>query len=80
MEKNSKKYIYIYLHTYLYTYTHTHTRMYIFLRSLSGEESASQAGDTGSVPGSGRSPGEGNGNALEYSYLRNPRTEAPGGL
>ena len=30
------------------------------------------AGDTGSIPGSGRSPGEGNGNPLQYSYLRNP--------
>ena len=38
------------------------------------------AGDTGSVPGSGRSPREGNGNPLQYSYLRNPWTEEPGGL
>ena len=30
------------------------------------------AGDTGSIPGSGRSPGEGNGNRLQYSCLRNP--------
>ena len=30
------------------------------------------AGDTGSVPESGRSPGEGNGNPLQYSYLENP--------
>ena len=29
------------------------------------------AGDTGSVPGSGRSPGEGNGNLLQYSCLEN---------
>ena len=28
--------------------------------------------DTGSVPGSGRSPGEGNGNLLQYSCLENP--------
>ena len=28
--------------------------------------------DPGSVPGSGRSPGEGNGNPLQYSYLENP--------
>ena len=28
--------------------------------------------DTGSVPGSGRSPGEGNGNPLQYSCLENP--------
>ena len=30
------------------------------------------AGDSGLVPGWGRSPGEGNGNTLQYSYLRNP--------
>ena len=30
------------------------------------------AGHTGSVPGSGRSPGEGNGNPLQYSCLGNP--------
>ena len=34
--------------------------------------SAYNAGDTGSVPGSGRSPGEGNGNLLQYSCLENP--------
>ena len=30
------------------------------------------AGDLGSIPGSGRSPGEGNGNPLQYSCLENP--------
>ena len=30
------------------------------------------AGDTGLIPGSGRSPGEGNGNPLQYSCLGNP--------
>ena len=30
------------------------------------------AGDTGSTPGWGRSPGEGNGNPLQYSCLENP--------
>ena len=30
------------------------------------------AGDTGSIPGLGRSLGKGNGNPLQYSYLRNP--------
>ena len=30
------------------------------------------AGDTGSIPGSGRYPGEGNGNPLQYSYLGSP--------
>ena len=30
------------------------------------------AGSTGSIPGSAQSPGEGNGNPLQYSYLGNP--------
>ena len=34
--------------------------------------SASNAGDRGSIPGLGRSPGEGNGNPLQYSCLENP--------
>ena len=34
--------------------------------------SAWDAGDTGSIPGLGRSPGEGNGNPLQYSCLENP--------
>ena len=37
-----------------------------------GRESACNAGDTGSVPGLGRSPGEGNGNPLQYFCLENP--------
>ena len=37
-----------------------------------GKESANNAGDVGSVPGSGRSPGEGNGNVLQYSCMKNP--------
>ena len=39
-----------------------------------------KAGDAGSIPESGRYPGEGNGNSLHYSHLENPWTEAPGGL
>ena len=34
--------------------------------------SARNAGDQGSIPGLGRSPGEGNGNPLQYSCLENP--------
>ena len=36
-----------------------------------GKESACNAGDLGLIPGSGRSPGEGNGYPLQYSYLEN---------
>ena len=38
------------------------------------------AGDTGSILGSGRSLGEGNGNPLQCSCLKNPGTGEPGGL
>ena len=37
-----------------------------------GKESACSTGDPGSIPGSERSPGEGNGNPLHYSCLGNP--------
>ena len=37
-----------------------------------GKESACGAGDPGSIPGLGRSPGEGGGNTLQYSCLGNP--------
>ena len=40
--------------------------------------SAWNAGDPGSIPGSGRSPGEGNGNPLQYSCLENPRRSLVG--
>ena len=33
---------------------------------------SAKAGDVGSIPELGRSPGEGNGNPLQYSYLENP--------
>ena len=36
-----------------------------------GKESACNAGDQGSIPGSGRSPGKGNSNPLQYSCLEN---------
>ena len=39
---------------------------------LSGKESACQAGDSGSIPGLGRFPEEGNGNLLQYACLGNP--------
>ena len=37
-----------------------------------GKASACNAGDPGLIPGSGRCPGEGNGNPLQYSCLENP--------
>ena len=42
---------------------------HIFPGGLDGKESACNAGDPGSIPGLGRSPGEGNGYLLQYSCL-----------
>ena len=43
-----------------------------FPGSLDSKATAYNAGDLGSIPGSGRSPGEGNGNPFQYSCLENP--------
>ena len=62
-------YICIYIHTYiLCVYTHTHR---YFPGGSDGTESAYNARNPGSIPGSGRSPGEGNGNPLQYPCLEN---------
>ena len=56
--------IYVWMDVYVYIYG---------LPSwLSCKESAHNAGDPGSISGLGRSPGEGNGNPLQYSCLENP--------
>ena len=50
-------------------------RFWIFPGGSDGKASAYNAyhvGDLGSIPGSGRSPGEGNGNSFQYSCLENP--------
>ena len=44
---------------------------YIIPRGSDGKASACNAGDLGSIPGLGRSPGEENGNSLQYSYVEN---------
>ena len=55
----------------------------VVLRGLPGcsviKNLPANAGDVGLIPGSGRSPGEGDGNPLQYSCLENPM-EKPGGL
>ena len=45
---------------------------------LDGKESAFNAGDVGSIPGWGRSPGGGHGNSLQYSCLENPMDRGEG--
>ena len=57
------------------------TILTIFLMGFPGgsEDKAStcNAGDPSSIPGLQRSPGEGNGNPLQYSYLKNPMDRGP---
>ena len=49
----------------------------IFPSGSDVKESACNAGDLGSIPGLGRSPGEGHGNPLQYSCWKIPWTEVP---
>ena len=55
----------------------THTFWGGFPGGPDGEESACNAGDPGSIPGSGKSLGEGNGNPLQYSCLGNSMDREP---
>ena len=54
------------------SYAEAKIHILTFLVTQDGKEAAHNAGDTGLIPGSGRSPGEGNGNPLQYSCLGNP--------
>ena len=45
---------------------------FFFPGGSGGKESACNVGDLGLIPGSGRSPGDGNGYALQYSCVENP--------
>ena len=51
---------------------HIHRSILGFPGGLGGKESACNVGDLGLIPGLERSPGEGNGNPLQYSCLENP--------
>ena len=51
-----------------------------FLSGSAVKNLPASARDEDWIPGSGRSPGEGNGNPLQYSCLEIPWTEEPGGL
>ena len=64
------------IHTIDYVYTREPPTIYTTMYkgtscSSVGKESVSNSGDPGSVPGSGRSPGEGNGHPLQDSSLEN---------
>ena len=68
MPKKVESRILKYTHTHIYTPIHSSR----FPKWLTGKESSCQTGDVGLIHGSGRAPGEGNGNLLQYSFLGNP--------
>ena len=57
-------------HSHIVTESNTMKRWFSGKKNLPAN--AGDAGGTGSIPGSRRSPGEGNGNPLQYSCLENP--------
>ena len=57
------------LHIYICMYTWD-SQVALVVKNL--PSNARDLRDVGSIPGSGRSPGEGNGNPLQYSHLENP--------
>ena len=61
-----------YIYICMYIYAHLYIIYMRLPKWLSAKESACNAGDPGSISGSGRSPGEGKGNPLQYSCLGNP--------
>ena len=65
------------LHEFFYTSSEFPSAAFFLhvLYLVISKASACNAGDLGSIPGSGRSPGEGNGNSLQYSCLENPMDE-----
>ena len=52
----------------------------VFPGGSDSKASARNAGGPGLIPGSGRSPGEGNGNPIQHPGLENSMEEEPGGL
>ena len=67
-----QKNIYLYLINYAKAYALRKSLSFCFPGGSEVKASAHNVGDLGSIPGSGRCPGEGNGNPLQYSCLENP--------
>ena len=72
-------------HTRCLYFNDVYYKLWGFPGGSVGKKSACSAGDPGSIPGSGRSPGEGNGNPLQDSCLEKPHGQrslvgySPGG-
>ena len=62
-------YVYIYIHTHIYT--HSASQVALVVKNLPAN--VGDIKDTGSIPGSGRSPRGGNGNPVQYPCLENPK-------
>ena len=60
------------LHTYINTLTFLFSSLLGFAGSSDSKESGCNAGDPGSIPGSGKPTGEGNDNPFQYYCLENP--------
>ena len=60
---------YVFCHSYKMSLAHPNSFIKLFHHSSVGKESACNAGDHGSIPGSKRSPGEGIGYPLQYSWV-----------
>ena len=67
-----KNNIYIHMYVYIYVYIIYTSYIYDFPGGSDSKASVYNVGDPGSVPGSGRSFGEGNVNPLQHSFLENP--------
>ena len=74
---------YLYVCVYNIYISSLYVYIYIYMGFPKGsvnKKSACNAGDLGLIPGSGRSSGGGNGNPLQFSCLKIPWREEPGGL
>ena len=69
-QNNTKEQVFKFLRKTIFKVRILYSTTFTF-KWLSSKESTCNAGDIGSTPASGRSPGEGNGNPLQYSCLEN---------
>ena len=79
LARKAKKCIEIYIRCLKHKFQKSKKNIMVSTSGSDSKGSAFNAGDLGSIPGLGRSPGEGNGNPLQYSCLENP-IEKPGRL
>ena len=65
--------IYTHMYVYVHLYVSNHICIHIHVTGSVVKNPPASAEDPGLIPGLGRSPGEGNGNSLQYSCLENPK-------